>query len=57
MKLLSESEEREPNLLRAQKLQVFRPRNPRRTSLKHPILLTAFLLLLPREKEEKENPL
>jgi len=56
MKLLSKSEEREPSLMIAQKLLVFRLRNPRRTSLKHPIL-TAFLLLLPREKEEKENPL
>ena len=48
--------EREPSLMMAQKLLVFRPRNPRRTSLNHPIL-TAYLLLLPREKEEKENPL
>ena len=40
----------------AQKLLVLRPRNLRRTSLKHPTL-TACLLLLLRGKEVKEKPL
>jgi len=43
-------------LMLVQKPLVLRPRNPRKTSLKHPIL-TAVLLQPPREKEEKENPL
>jgi len=55
MKLLFKSEERGLILMLAQKLLVLRPRNPRRTSLKHPIL-TAVLLLPPKRKEEKENP-
>jgi len=56
MKLLFKSEEKGLKLMLAQKLLVLRTRNPRRTSLMQPILKT-FLLLLPREKEEKETPL
>jgi len=56
MRLLLESEERGVRLMLAQKLLVLRPRNLRRTSLKHPTL-TACLLLLPKGKAVKENPL
>jgi len=56
MKSLSKSEGRGLLLMLAQKPLVLRPRSLRKTRLKHPILTTA-LLLSPKGKEEKENPL
>ena len=56
MRLLSESEEKGPRLMIIQKLLVLRPRNKSWISLKQPTM-TACLLLLPRGKEVKENPL
>ena len=52
MRLLSESEEREPRMMMAQKLLVFRPRNQRKTSLKHPTL-TACQEVVGRAEEEE----
>ena len=52
------SEERGLRLMLAQKLLVLKPRNLRRTSLKHPTSTACMLLLLLlRGKEVKENPL
>jgi len=56
MMLLSKSEGRGLLLILAQKPLVLRPRSLRKTRLKHPILATT-LLLSPKGKEEKENPL
>jgi len=56
MRLLLESEERGVSVMLAQKLLVLRPRNLRKTSLKHPTLIACLLLLL-GGKEVKENPL
>jgi len=56
MKSLSKSEGRGPLLMLAQKPLVLRPRSQGKTLLKHPFLTTA-LLLFPKGKEEKENPL
>ena len=54
MRLFSESEEKGPRLMMIQKLLVLRPRNKSWISLKQPTM-TACLLLLPREREVKEN--
>jgi len=56
MFLLSKSEGRGLLLMLAQKPMKLKPRSQRRTRLRHPILKIA-LLLSPRGKEEKENPL
>jgi len=56
MRLLSESEERGLRLMFVQKLLVLRPRNQSWTSLKQ-LTSTECLLMLPRGKGVKENPL
>jgi len=53
---LSKSEGRGLLLMLAQKPLVLRLRSQEKTVLKHQLLTTA-LLLFPRGKEEKENPL